>query len=218
MTELDWRTTTNPYDLLTHLEGRASRRKLRLFAGGVCRRLCGPYTDARVLQAIDTVEGYAEGLAGPEELATARAALEGRWRGARERWLSRWNSRRISLPGLEARVVWEAASDDAWDAALGTARDTIHQLRREQCELLRDIFGNPFRPAEVRGAWLGWEAGLLRRMALEVHEERAFDRLPLLGDALEDAGCTDEEVLAHCRQPLRHARGCWVVDLVLGRS
>jgi hypothetical protein len=213
MTEVEWDTTTNPYDLLSHLEGRASVRKLRLFACGVCRRLCGPYTDVRVRQAIDTVERYAEGLAGPEELASVRAALEGRWRNDSRRW--RLNQpRRITVAGLEARVVWEATHDLAWEAALGAARDTIHQLRREQCELLRDIFGNPFRRVQMRGEWLGWEAGLLRRMALEVHEERAFDRLPLLGDALEDAGCNDEAILAHCRQGLRHVRGCWVVDAV----
>src|SRR4051812_32759021 len=106
MTELDWQTTANPYDLLTYLEGRASARKLRLFACGVCRRACGAYTDGRVRLAIETVERYAEGLAGPEELASARALLEGRWRDGRQRWGAHWNPRRISVAGLEARIVW----------------------------------------------------------------------------------------------------------------
>ena len=62
------------------------------------------------------------------------------------------------------------------------------------------------------------DAGDCRALAGAIYDERAFDRLPVLGDALEDAGCADAAILAHCRGPGEHVRGCWVVDLLLGKS
>ena len=67
-------------------------------------------------------------------------------------------------------------------------------------------------------AWLAWNDGTIRKMAQVIYGDRAFDRLPLLADALEDAGCTDADILGHCRTPGEHVRGCWVVDLLLGKS
>jgi hypothetical protein len=84
-----------------------------------------------------------------------------------------------------------------------------------QCALLRDIFGNPFRPVSVDASWL---AGPVITLADTIYTDRAFDRLPLLADALEEAGCTDADILAHCRGDGPHVRGCWVVDLILGKS
>jgi hypothetical protein len=85
----------------------------------------------------------------------------------------------------------------------------------EQCHLLRDIFGNPFRPVCVDSAWL---ASTVLSLATGIYQERAFDRMPILADALQDAGCDNEDILNHCRQPGEHVRGCWVVDLLLGKS
>ncbi len=84
--------------------------------------------------------------------------------------------------------------------------------------MLRDIFGNPFRPVALDSSLLAWNDGTVRKMALVTYDERAFDRLPLLADALEDAGCSEAEILAHCRGPGPHVRGCWVVDLLLGKK
>ncbi len=86
-----------------------------------------------------------------------------------------------------------------------------------QADLLRDIIGNPFRPASADPAWLTWNGGLLARMARAIYEDHRFADLPILADALEDAGCTDAEFLAHCRGGGTHARGCWVVDQLLGK-
>ena len=80
---------------------------------------------------------------------------------------------------------------------------------------LRDIFGNPFRPVAVDPTWLTSTAVALAR---GIYDDRAFDRLPILADALQDAGCENADVLDHCRGPGPHVRGCWVVDLVLGKS
>lgn len=83
------------------------------------------------------------------------------------------------------------------------------------CELLRDVAGNPFRPSLIDPRWLSWEGGTIPNLARAIYDERAFDRMPILGDALEEAGCADDAILSHCRGPGPHVRGCWVVDLIL---
>lgn len=88
--------------------------------------------------------------------------------------------------------------------------------RNAQLELVRDIFGPlPFRPVSVTPAWITLT---VTRLATAIYTDRAFDRLPILADALEDAGCCNADILTHCRQPGEHCRGCWVVDLLLDRA
>jgi hypothetical protein len=89
---------------------------------------------------------------------------------------------------------------------------------RPYADLMRDLFGNPFRPVKVERAWLKWNGGAIEAIAQSIYQERAFDRLPVLADALEDAGCHDESILSHLRGPAPHAQGCWVVDGILGRA
>ena len=84
-----------------------------------------------------------------------------------------------------------------------------------QHRLLDDIFGNPFRPVVFEPSW---RTSTAVAVAYGIYEERAFDRMPILADALEDAGCDNEDILNHCRQPGEHVRGCWVVDFVLGNK
>jgi hypothetical protein len=83
-----------------------------------------------------------------------------------------------------------------------------------QAQLLRCIFGNPFRPVAFDPEW---RTSTVVQLARGIYDDRDFDRLPILADALQDAGCNNADVLNHCRQPGPHARGCWVVDLVLGK-
>jgi hypothetical protein len=89
------------------------------------------------------------------------------------------------------------------------------RARSQQADLLRDIFGNPFRPVTIASEWRTSDVILLAR---GIHADRAFDRMPILADALQDAGCDDEGILSHCRGCGFHVRGCWVVDAILGRS
>ena len=106
--------------------------------------------------------------------------------------------------------------------AILTSQAVPHQARQIQtcewsiqCSLIRDIFGNPFRPETIYSAWL------TPRVVIEaqaIYDERAFERMPVLGDALEDAGCTNVDIVQHCRRPAEHVRGCWAVDLVLGKG
>src|SRR5262249_34236984 len=85
-----------------------------------------------------------------------------------------------------------------------------------QCDLVRCLFGNPFHPSRLETTWLRHERGAVVNLARVIHDEARFADLPILADALEDAGCTDEQLLNHCREPGVHARGCWAVDLLLG--
>jgi hypothetical protein len=112
----------------------------------------------------------------------------------------------------------EATANDARVLlAFRTGLDAAKQEQQVQCRLLRDIVGPPVPPA-IQGTWLSRNGGAVRSLAEVIYEERAFDRLPILADALEDAGCTDDALLDHCRGPGPHVRGCWVVDLILGKS
>jgi hypothetical protein len=87
--------------------------------------------------------------------------------------------------------------------------------RRKQAELLREIIGNPFRPVALDPAW---RTPTVVALASQMYESRDFGAMPILADALQDAGCDNEEVLHHCRGPGPHVRGCWVLDLVLGKE
>jgi hypothetical protein len=98
--------------------------------------------------------------------------------------------------------------------------DHLHRadLDVEHCHVVRDIFGNPFRSVFVHPSWLAWNDGIVVKVAQAIYDDRAFDRLPVLADTLEDAGCHDADILGHCRHPGPHVRGCWVVDLLTGRN
>ena len=87
--------------------------------------------------------------------------------------------------------------------------------RASQTALVRDIFGNPFRPVAFAPAW---RTDTVKSLAAQMYESRDFSAMPILADALQDAGCDSTDILAHCRSNGPHVRGCWVVDLVLGRE
>jgi hypothetical protein len=94
-----------------------------------------------------------------------------------------------------------------------------------QCHLLRDIFGNPFRPASLAPSVLTWNDATVVRLARAAYDERHMPegtldngRLAVLADALEEAGCQDQDILGHCRSGGEHVRGWWPVDLCLGKT
>ncbi len=90
----------------------------------------------------------------------------------------------------------------------------INRLRR----VVHCVFSNPFRTFPVAPAWLTWNDSTVPKLARAIYADYGFDRLPILADALEDAGCDNADILAHCRGPGPHVRGCWVVDLILGKT
>ena len=83
--------------------------------------------------------------------------------------------------------------------------------------MLREIF-NPFHPVIINPAWLTWNDATVLRIAQAIYDEKAFNRMPILADALEDAGCENSDILKHCRNAGPHVKGCWVVDAVLGKA
>jgi hypothetical protein len=132
-----------------------------------------------------------------------------------------------SFTGDAGEGWWDSADglggDPARPSTLATARgmalDMVRTLQPASGgDLLRELFGNPFRPPGVDPVWFRAAGGAVPRLARAIDAEAAFARLPILADALEEAGCDHADVLTHCRQPGEHVRGCWVVDLLLGRS
>jgi hypothetical protein len=129
----------------------------------------------------------------------------------------RWSAQ-ARVEFAEARRAEERESpgtEEAYEAMLEGERLAVEA---DQVGLLREIFGNPFRAAEVPEAWRAANGGAVVALAQSIYNEGKFDLLPILADALEDAGCTDADLLAHCRQPGEHVRGCWVIDLLLGKG
>ena len=118
----------------------------------------------------------------------------------------------------------DAEPDDAWyeqtqDAGYDAWDEELAATRAALCSLLRDVFGPlPFRPLTLTPSWLCWNDGTVPRLAEAVYGNRAFDHLPILADALEEAGCANTDVLAHLRGVGPHVHGCWPLDLILGKS
>jgi hypothetical protein len=248
VTEAKWNSSTDPQAMLAflHVSGKASDRQFRLFALACCSRIGEHITDPRSRAAIEFAERHAEaGVArrkgrpavaqaarafckkldvkgyqlknGTEYAAhmmTANAAhaalgcIEG------SAWLAASCAAGCSANAIGWRLLAAARSVAlrAWDAR------TKRPEEKQQAALLRDIVGNPFRPAAVEAGWLAWNGGTIRKLAQAIYDQRAFDGLPVLADALEEAGCTDAEILGHLRGPGPHARGCRVLDAILGKE
>jgi hypothetical protein len=122
------------------------------------------------------------------------------------------------MHGKDAAQVWGGVAHAA-RRGLGDSDEARALIDRILADLLRDLFGPlPFRPVAVDPAWLAWNGGTIPALARAVYDEHAFDRLPVLADALEEAGSASPDLLDHLRGPGPHVRGCWAVDLILGKS
>ncbi|MFO0798304.1 MAG: hypothetical protein U0804_12575 [Gemmataceae bacterium] len=216
VTESEWATSTDPLAMLSFLRdlGLVSERKLRLFAVACCRRI--RFDEARNgIKAVDAAELFADGRITPHRLHEAWIAVR------HPKWFATGSGGRAvraacSPPGTDPCAHVAA---DAVEAAVGKfdPRELPVLREKERCvqaALVRDIFGNPSRPISFPPEW---RTEAVVALARGIYEERAFDRMPALADALEDAGCSDEVVLSHCRRGGTHVRGCWLVDEVLQR-
>lgn len=135
------------------------------------------------------------------------------------------NVARVAAAGLAARAaairrqelhdgVWEWVPDEVTAEVNGHAvLAALADARKEQCATLREVFG-PLHPVAANPVWLAWNGGTVRMIAESILHDQAFEWMPLLGDALEDAGCADAVVLAHCRGSGSHTRWCWVITLL----
>jgi hypothetical protein len=201
-----------------------SPRKLRLFAVACCRRLPGKLIDVACRQLVDAAEAFADGRGAVRELRRLVRPVEelaGRyedaWRAAlhADKWrdIGYRTYKAVVACALTAqadRYMIRHAADEVAGAVLKKTAE-----RRYQADLLRDIYDNPFRPTVLDPAWQTISA---LDLAGSMYESRDFAAMPVLADALQDSGCEHPDILTHCREDGPHVRGCWVVDLILGKS
>jgi hypothetical protein len=227
MTEREWLEGTTPGAMVTFLRRRkASGRKLRLFGCACCRRVWDTLTDPRSRRAVEVAEEYADKLAKKKDLdEAARLCTEGATPGAT-------HDPAAMVVKLSLEMAAHRASYNARVRAAGAGPIEVSQLaahiaaeNREgqaQIRLVHDLFGNPFRPVTLDRAWLSPD---VRALAQAAYDNRTLPagtlepaRLAVLADALEDAGCDHADLLAHLRGPGPHVRGCWALDLLLGKA
>lgn len=225
MSEQNWEACQNPHPMIAFLRGgggKATDRKLRLFACACVRRVWHLITDPRSGNAVDVAERFADGRATKAELSEARAAAQDALREA-PRDAAREAALCAASAGAKRAASWAAAS--AVTACAGGEWDAGEALRqqayREEAALLREIMGNPWRPVAFHP---GRRTRAVVSLARAAYEERTLPsghldptRLAVLADALEEVGA-DDSLVAHLRSLGPHVRGCWAVDAVLGRE
>ena len=235
MTEDEWLACVDPAPMLEFLRYQTSERKLRLFAVACCRRIWHRLEEGNRKEIVEISERYADALATDHELSTARADAE--------EFLYETNE--FTFPDLALSCVTEVSlvanapgsgeylpvsaaeccasayaerSTDLdkvkwYDYDESSARREVEQVL--QCRMVCDIFGNPFLPVTLPPEW---RTEMARALAAQMYESRDFSAMPILADALQDAGCENTDILNHCRDSTTpHVRGCWVVDLLLGK-
>jgi hypothetical protein len=224
MTEAEWLACTDLREMLEFLREKSSDRKLRLFACACCRRIPEVSTYRRARIALDAVERYADGL---EDESSVLEFGEAAYKGAR--W-TRDGTRSAAVAASQACCnpsethLFLTCVNVVCNNVVGT--EAVNAERAFLAACLREIFGPlPFRPVSLDPSWLTWKDGTIPKMAQVIYEDRDLPsghldnaRLAVLGDALEDAGCTDADILNHCRAAAPHVRGCWVIDLLLGKA
>ena len=230
MTEDKWLTCADPKPMLEFLIEKVSDRKLRLFSCACCRRNWR-FIDEKGRGAVEAAEEFADGAIAREQLdaewdADGVTAIGHAVDGATAmdtRWGADWAATNAAEAVVEHKTARsrslfssEPSAIKAWAVARLALRDASHRRERiAQVNLLRDIFRNPFRPVTFDPSWRTLSVVSL---AQTIYDNRSFDKMPELGDAFERAGCRDQAIIDHCRQPSEHVRGCWVVDLVLGKE
>ena len=226
MTEEEWIACTDPRVMLRGLAGRISDRKLRLFASACCRTVWH-LLHKRGRKAISVTEEFMDGMTNMEAWERAREGL---------RDTTYWLAIPRKAAGASRQAAYCAASavgdavspneievrrccEQVLTARLVENEEQVpERIAAELAELLRDVVGTPFRPFPDMAVWLQWRKGLVTTMARDMYDGRDFADMPILADALEEAGCADPLILGHLRGPGPHVRGCWALDLILGKS
>ena len=212
MTEADWLACDDPQLMLEELSlvdawRRRDRRTDLLCVA--CARLLWPLLADDVKAAVEWKEATAGRGDEDEEVGDEHG------RTVKDATDCRGTTEQIMAPRT-VEAAWLCEFGNAFYHLCHSFPATLSSdIPKQLADLLREIFGNPFRPVECDPAWLTSDVVALARGN---YEERAFDRMPILADALQDAGCDNEDVLTHCRDPKQvHVRGCWVIDLLLGK-
>ena len=212
----DWECCTQVDVMLKALDPKEHRRRWVLFNCACCRRVWGRVPEGACREYVEAAERYALGTGLKKALAALKPAAEGallRSLHAGDPCRNAAASAASTAANTTRYCAWNAAR-----AAGGVGRVAHRRERLAQAGLLREVFGNPYRPVAVEPAWLDWDGGAVPKVAGAVRADGRFSDLPVLADALEEAGCTDADLLSHLRGPGPHVRGCWAVDLLLGKS
>jgi hypothetical protein len=221
MTEADWLACTDPQPMLEFLRDKASDRKLRLFAVACCWRHRQRVRDwVGYRDSVEATERFADGIISHLDWNDARRTLIGytidnrlvcsdaqSWKDALEM--------ATDCDYFDPSFELDPPAEDSTDFRIRRWKAVVQHERRCRSDMLRDIFGNPFRPASIDSAH---RTPPVIQLASAIYDQRAFDRLPELAIALEQAGCHDPGILEHCRSGCEHVRGCWLLDLVLRKS
>jgi hypothetical protein len=197
VTEAEWHSSDDPAAMLEFLRHRVPRRKVLLFAAACLERLGTTRTRARCAALADTVRRYADGQETFEALETGQKSFRARKGPA---------YRDSPLAYLDWALLFPE---------LRTNPGEVWSKNGESSALLRCLAGDPFRPVKFNETWLTANGGAVSRLARAIQGERSFDGLPVLADALEDAGCGTKPLLEHCRAGGPHVPGCWALDLIL---
>jgi hypothetical protein len=220
MTETEWlATATLTVELREVAVAHLSERKRRLFACACCRRIWD-LLDDELRQGVEAAEQLADGQLREQDQARIQKQVEqltgtGRvqnFHALAVQWAIDCHPHYplcSSAYSSEARAF--ALTGAFWASGY---KEVVEAEQQHQVRFLRDIIGNPFRSVAIDPLW---RTSTVVALAQGIYEERTFDCLPILGDALEDAGC-DEAILNHLRQPGSHVRGCWVLDMILGQG
>ena len=235
MNEHQWLTADQVPWLLSHAEMVVTHRELALFQIECARQLIEVEDDSELSHLCMKVEDSLQGDALSTDVETVRtathryavASAELLFQGVAEaHGRNRHFVRQLSQAAVAANLLQEAVSPGGWwrattdidegpELAFYCAFDGFREVWCQQnIPLLRCIVGNPFHPVTFDPSWRT-EAAI--GLALRMYDDRDFAAMPILADALEEAGCENADVLSHCREPGPHARGCWVVDEVLGK-
>lgn len=225
----EWLTCSSPWEMLQFLENRASDRKMRLVAVACCRRAERLSSDPRHRAVVDAAEHFTDGLGSESIFRDAMRPIIELWSDIPDATKFIWEpshymtaaTRHLEGGGntkhaasFAARGLARLAGDKASPAWL----DARRAEESIQCMLIRDIFGDPFRPFRFDADWLRGPGSAAVSLAREIDEHRRFEALSLLADRLVEAECPHPEVIEHCRASSPHVHGCWVVDALLDRE
>lgn len=226
MTEAEWLDCADPMPMLEFLGPKRLDSRLRRLAVECCRRVRYLIAEGVFRAAADAGEAFADDPRNRKSTikAMALASIEA-WRqipqyslSANPHQLRAARSAVATCAPTDRLAAFKAMQLAAQAVNLNDADCCAFVELQHQAVLVREIFGNPFCPAIIDSSWLAWNDGTIPELAQAIYDQRAFDRLPILADALEVAGCTNADILNHCRHPGPHVRGCWVVDLILGKE
>jgi hypothetical protein len=211
VTEKEWLECAEPEVMLKFVESKATERQLRLFICACVRQVWNHLDHETSERAVELAEQFSDG--GVSEEVLGRAAWAALCAADHVDLLpTTFNARHAAMYAPTSHPNIEYALSASWYVALVTPGGCSE---KEQAEILRDLIPHPFRPVTCDPAW---RTSTVLALAQGIYDERAFDRMPILADALQDAGCDSADILDHCRGPGPHVRGCWVVDLILSKD